>query len=513
MEREWDVVIIGGGVAGLSAAQMVGRSRRRTLVLDAGAPRNRFATHLHGVLGHDGTDPAQLLEACRTEARAYEVEFAGAAVAHLADEDDHIQVVRADGEVERARAVIIASGASDDLPDVRGLQERWGRSVLHCPYCHGWEVAGRPLGVLAVSPLSSHQVQLVRQLSDDVTAFTAAAEPLGEDIRTRFAAREVRIVPEPVVEVRDAAGDGLIVVTSAGEEHRVHALFTGGAPVIDLGFAADLALERADAPGASLVVDAMGTTSHPRVFAAGNVVSPFGNIPVSMSAGSMAGAGANAALVAEDFADAIAERTARRNADWEQRYAERDHFWSGGVNATVAALVSDLEPGTALDVGSGEGGDVVWLAEQGWRATGVDVSATAIARATRLAETRRVEVELRIGDGASAVEGEFDLVSASFLHSWEPDFPRIRLLREAASRVAPGGRLLVVSHAGSPPWAHEMAAHAPLLRGPEDELALLELDRQTWRPEVVELRSREVTAPDGTAARIDDSVLLLRRLP
>jgi SAM-dependent methyltransferase len=181
------------------------------------------------------------------------------------------------------------------------------------------------------------------------------------------------------------------------------------------------------------------------------------------------------------------------------------------VNATVAAVVSDLEPGTALDVGSGEGGDVVWLAEHGWRATGVDVSATAVDRAKRLADDRGVEVDFRVGDGATAVDDEFDLVSASFLHSWEHDFPRIRLLREAASRVAPGGRLLVVSHAGSPPWAHEMAAHAPILRTPADELALLDLDPAIWRPEIVEVRSRNVTAPDGTAAHLDDGVLLVRR--
>jgi SAM-dependent methyltransferase len=217
-------------------------------------------------------------------------------------------------------------------------------------------------------------------------------------------------------------------------------------------------------------------------------------------------------LAAEDFDRAVAERTALRNAGWEERYAAEDRFWSGRVNAAVAAIVAGLEPGTALDVGSGEGGDVVWLAEQGWQATGVDVSPTAARRAAELATTRGVEARFLVGDGARSVEGQYDLVLASFLHSWESDFPRIRMLRDAAGRVAPGGRLLIVSHAAPPPWARELPEHLPIMRAPTEELALLDLDPETWRPEVVEVRPREVTAPDGTPAQLDDGILLIRRV-
>ncbi|QEW02282.1 bifunctional NAD(P)/FAD-dependent oxidoreductase/class I SAM-dependent methyltransferase [Microbacterium lushaniae] len=511
MTNEWDAVIIGGSVAGLSAAQMLGRSRRRTLVIDGGRPRNRFAAHMHGVLGHDGLDPAALLEKGRAEARAYGVEIVEGTVTALTEDGDTLRVTRADGSHESARTVVIATGIRDALPDVPGLGEEWGRSVLHCPYCHGWEVAGGRLGVLAGSPASLHQIELVRQLSDDVVAFTAAAEPLGEETAARLAARGIRIVPSPVREVVPGA-DGLTVVTQDGEAHVVDAVFTGGDPVIDLAFADSLTLARADEPGAPLAVDLRGATSHPRVFAAGNVTAPYANVPVSMGAGSMAGAGANAMLVAEDFDRAAAERTARRNAEWEDRYAAHDRFWSGRVNATVAAIVKSLEPGTALDVGSGEGGDVVWLAEHGWQATGVDVSATAVRRATEFAATRGTEARFVHGDGAAAVEGEFDLVLASFLHSREADFPRIRMLRDAAERVAPGGHLLVVSHAAPPPWAvHESTEHHPVMRTPEEEWGLLGLDPEVWHPEIVEIRPRETTAPDGTPAHLDDGVLLVRR--
>lgn len=510
MTDEWDAVIIGGGAAGLSAAQMLGRSRRRTLVIDGGMPRNRFAAHMHGVLGHDGVDPADLIERGRAEARAYGVEFVKGAVAGLTDDDDRIRVHRTDGVVHTARAVIIASGVRDELPTVPGLEGEWGTRVLHCPYCHGWEVAGTRLAVLATSPMSAHQVQLVRQLSDDVIAFTATAEPWSEDLVARFAARGIRVVSAGVARVVPGE-DGLTVVTEDGTEHVVDAIFTAGAPVLNLGFAASLGLARAETPSAPLAVDLTGATSHRRVFAAGNVIAPFANVPVSMGSGSMAGAGVNARLTEEDFDLAVAERNAARNAAWDARYAAEDRVWSGRVNASMAAIVSDLEPGSALDVGSGEGGDVLWLAEQGWQATGVDVSPTAVARASRLAAERGVSARFVVGDGVGRIDAQFDLVLASFLHSWEADFPRVRLLRDAAERVAPGGRLLVLSHAAPPPWARDLHDHAPLLRTPDEELALLDLDPAEWQAEVVEIRAREATAPDGGAAHLEDGILLLLR--
>lgn len=301
MEQDWDAVVVGGGAAGLSAAQMLGRSRRRTLVVDGGRPRNRFATHMHGVLGHDGVEPARLLERGRAEARAYGVEVADGVVTGLADDGDGdgLLVTLDDGRLLRARSVVVATGLRDALPDVPGLAEEWGRAVLHCPYCHGWEVAGQRLGVLAVSAASTHQIQLVRQLSEDVVAFTAAAEPLDEDARSGLVARGVRTVTAPVraLERRD---EGIVLLTADGGEHLLDAVFTGGEPQLGLDFLTPLGLARSDQPGAPLLVDAMGRTSHPRVFAAGNAVAPFGNVPVSMASGSMAGAGVNAALVAED---------------------------------------------------------------------------------------------------------------------------------------------------------------------------------------------------------------------
>jgi len=512
--REWDAVVIGGGVAGLSAAQMLGRARRSTLVLDGGSPRNRFAAHMHGVLGHDGVDPAALLSRGRDEVASYGVVVETAEVAEVDDEGDLLRIVRADGAIERARAIVVATGIRDELPEIPGLAALWGRSVLHCPYCHGWEVADRRLGVLATSPASIHQIELARQWSADLTAFTAFAEPLPADVRALLIARGIRIVASPVQAVTSAGDELTGVIDADSTSHTIDALFVAPAPGLRLDFLASLALARTDQPGSPLAVDALGATSHPRVWAAGNVTAPFGNVPLSMGAGSMAGAAVNAALVAEDAARAVAERRRQRNDAWEERYAAEDRFWSGRVNPTFAAIAGGLAPGTALDVGCGEGADAVWLAERGWRVTGVDVSETAIRRATDAAGDRGLGERVRFvsGDAGDALpDGRFDLVTASFLHSWEQDFPRFDLLREAAARVAPGGRLLVISHAAPPPWARELPPDAPPMHSPAQELTLLGLDDAEWSAELVETRSREATAPDGARAHLDDGVLLLRR--
>lgn len=512
-ERQWDALIIGGATAGLSAALMLGRARRRTLVIDAGEPRNRFAAHMHGVLGHDGIDPAELLARGRREVDTYGVVVEEGWVTGIQDEGTVLRVERADGTVDVARAVLIATGIRDELPPVPGLAAQWGRGVLHCPYCHGFEVAGQRLGVLATVPQSIHQIELVRQWSDDVTAFTAAIEPLDDEVRGRLVARGIRIVSSPVSEAR-SDGDILRgVVTADAAEHALDALFTAPASHLDLGFADALALTRVlDQPGGPLAVDEFAKTSHPRVWAAGNAVAPFGNVPVSMASGSMAGAAVNAALVMEDAADAVRDRRAARNAHWEERYAETDRRWSGHVNATLAAVAAEWTPATALDLGCGEGADVLWLAERGWQATGIDVSASAVERARGHARERGVaddRVRFVAGDADEALPDEqFDLVTSSFFHSWEEDFPRIAILRTAAALVAPGGRMLVLSHAGAPSWAD---THEHVLRSPAEELALLALDAEEWTTERVEIVAREIVDPDGNPATIDDGVLVLRR--
>ncbi|WP_282837661.1 FAD-dependent oxidoreductase [Microbacterium flavum] len=528
-ENEWDAVVVGGGAAGLSAAQMLGRARRRTLVIDAGAPRNRFAAHMHGVLGHDGLDPAELYARGRAEARAYGVEIVTGEVVAARDLGDRVEVTRRGGAVDIARALVLTSGLVDELPDIPGLAQRWGRDVLHCPYCHGFEVAGSRIGVLVTSPMGLHQAGLVRQWSEEVTAFTALAGAVPDEVTEALRARGVRIVASPVVRLEVAQDRLAGILTADGVRHDVDALFTAPTPRLELAYAASLALARADGPGSPLVVDATGATSHPRVWAAGNLVAPFGNVPVSMGSGSMAGAGANAGLVAQAAAQAVSARRRERNARWEERYAELDRVWSGRVNATTRDVVRGLPPGSALEIGCGEGADALWLAEQGWAVTAVDVSPTAIERAGAAARARGLGIDFRVADAAGAPpgaepgalpDGPFDLVVSSFLHSWEVEFPRAGILRAGMSRVAPGGAFVSVSHAASPPWATEAHGDRPPLRTPREELPLLGVDEEGlrdredgWTVELAEVRGRDVVDPDGAPAVIEDGVLVLRRHP
>src|SRR5690348_11095734 len=164
----YDVAMVGGGAAGLSAALVLGRARRRVVVIDAGVPRNAPAAHMHGFLSRDGVPPAELRASGRSELRGYDVDLVEDEVVEV---DGAFTLRLASGQVLQARRVLLATGALDELPDIPGARERWGRDFLHCPYCHGWEVRDQPIGVLGTGPGSVDHAHLLRQWSDDVVFF------------------------------------------------------------------------------------------------------------------------------------------------------------------------------------------------------------------------------------------------------------------------------------------------------------------------------------------------------
>lgn len=301
---EYDVIVLGGGAAGLNAALVLAQARRSVLVLDDDTPRNAPAAHLHGYLGFDGRPPAELLATGRDEVRRYGGRIDSARVHGVRSVGGGF-VVEHDGGTVTARRLLGATGLADELPDIPGLARRWGRTVLHCPYCHGSEVQGRPLAVLANNPdRATHQGLLLRQWSDDVVlvcGWDRTETDLTDEQRERLGARGVVIADGPVVAV--AGGEDIEIELSNGRVLERAALFVGGAltftPRDDV--LRQLGCVRRDTPvGSFVAVDAQGATSVPGVRAAGNVVDPMANLIVSAAAGAAAAAALNMDLVDAD---------------------------------------------------------------------------------------------------------------------------------------------------------------------------------------------------------------------
>jgi thioredoxin reductase len=299
-EHDLDVVIVGGGAAGLSAALVLGRARRRVAVIDAGQPRNAPAAHMQGFLSRDGTPPAELLAAGRSEVTGYGVQLVDDRVLAVGP---GFTVTLASGRILTARRLLLATGVSDELPDIDGVRERWGKDLLHCPYCHGWEVRDQPLGVLGSIPGSVQHALLVRQWSDDVIFFAHTYE-VTDDERRQLDARGIHIengmVKQLVVEDDQLCGiafaDGRVVQRTA--------LFVrpGNAPHND-GLVGALGCDQNEA--GFVTVDATGRTSNPGVWAAGNVVDPRAQVITAAGAGSAAAIAISADLVQEDVEIAL----------------------------------------------------------------------------------------------------------------------------------------------------------------------------------------------------------------
>ena len=306
-----DVVVAGGGAAGLSAALVLARSRRRVLVVDAGEPRNAPAAGVHAYLGRDGVAPAQLLADGRAEVASYGGEVRPGRVVRARPTGDGFAVELADGSAVRARRLVLATGLVDVLPDVPGLAERWGVDVLHCPFCHGWEVRDRTVGVLVTHPLAVHQAQLFRELTDDLVVL-AHGTVLPEEELAGLRARGVRVVEGEVVAV-EAGPEGLTGARLASGEQvplqalAVQTVMAGRADLLDdLG----LALVEQEVAGrvvaASVPVDPTGRTSVPGVWAVGNLAEARAQVVTAAAAGTFAGAAVHGDLVAEDVRAAVA---------------------------------------------------------------------------------------------------------------------------------------------------------------------------------------------------------------
>ena len=325
LSDSYDVVVIGGGAAGLSGALMLARSRRSVLVIDAGAPRNAPAAGVHGLLARDGIPPTALLERGRAEVRGYGGQVIPGEVGAVARDDTGFVVALADGRTVRARRLLVATGLVDELPDVPGLRARWGRDVVHCPYCHGWEVRDQAIGVLASGPLAVHQALLFRQLSADVTLFSHTMPPPTDEEAEQLAARGIRVVPGEVasLEIVEDRLAGVRLSDGTGVSREV--LAVSPRMVARAGLLAALGLRPAEHPsggGEYIPSDASGRTEVPGLWVAGNVTDLSAQVGNAAAAGATAAAHINAELVAEETRQAVAARRDPFSPESEARVSE-----------------------------------------------------------------------------------------------------------------------------------------------------------------------------------------------
>ena len=526
---EWDVVVAGAGAAGLAAALVLARARRRVLLVDDARPRNAPAAHAHGYLTRDGVAPRALLAHGRDEVTGYGAQLRTGRVVAVRGSLGELVVELDDGTQVRTRTVVSATGGRDVLPDVPGISERWGRDVLHCPYCHGWEVGDGPVVVAGDGPLGVHAALLWRQWTPRVTLLRAD-DSLPADEAARLAARGVRVAHGRLAElvVQD---DALTAVrTETGETLPADALVVRTTLVANAEHLAPVGLlaepvERAGVRFATAVpADAFGATAVAGVRVAGNATDPSATVLTSAAQGATVGAQLNAELVELDARDAVARwRSMTTNderdrsawsldaAGWEERYGSAPAVWSGRPNAALVAQTAHLTPGTALDLGAGEGRDAVWLAQQGWDVTAVDFAATGLTRGAQAAAEAGVEVRWVQADIATwDDETQFDLVTTHFIHL--APAARRGIVAGAARHVASGGTLLVVQHD-----ALDLAAPLGRPRDPgmfpgADEVRdeLLGLD-PGWAVQVAAAIPRTVTTPQGETLTVHDAVVRARR--
>ena len=513
MDEIYDVVVVGGGAAGLSGALALGRARRSVLVIDAADPRNAVAGHVHNYLGREGTPPADLLAIGRTEVSQYGVHLEQATVTTASTTELGFDVELEDGRHVAARRLLVTTGLTDVLPDLPGLASSWGRTVLHCPYCHGWEVRDQPLGVLGTNSFSVHQALLFRQWTADLTYFVHTAPRLTDEEREQLDARGISVVEGTVAGWEDSGVRMLCGELIARAALVVAPVFTARSAVLEsLGLTVTPVEMGGQRFGTQIDSDATGLTAVPGVWVAGNVADARAQVIGSAAAGLAAGAAINGDLIQEETRLAVEKARVFGEAAWETRYRSRPSaIWSGQPNAVLLAETADLTPGRALDVGAGEGADALWLAERGWQVTAVDISTVALARAEAEATARRLEVQWVHADllAAPPSPNAFDLVTAHFMHL--PTAERESLYAALAAAVAPGGTLLLVGH--HPSDLHTTMGRPALhdMFFTPEQLATNLVDG--WDILVAEARPRSATDPQGETVTIHDTVLRARKRP
>ena len=294
---EHDVIVIGGSYAGMAAALQLVRARRCVLVIDAGERRNRLASHSHGFLSQDGVPPGEIAATARRQLQAYPtLTWLEGRAETLSGAIDQFTVSTAQGGMHQARRILLATGVADGLPPVAGLAERWGQSIFHCPYCHGYELGQGRIGVIAANPMSTHQAELLTEWGD-ITLLVNGALSLEADSRSALKRRGVTIEETPIAQIEGHAD----VRMADGRLLPFVGLFaaTRTTPASGLAQALGCALEETPM-GIQIRTDAQNKTTVPGVFACGDVARAPHSVSLAVGHGAMAGAQLHRSLVWPD---------------------------------------------------------------------------------------------------------------------------------------------------------------------------------------------------------------------
>jgi len=294
-----DVIIIGGSFAGLAAALQLGRARRKVTVLDTGLPRNRFAGHSHGLLGHDHKPPLEILAAARQQLARYPtISLVSARADNISGAIDDFSVLTAVGESLGARRLILSYGVADQMPDVPGFAESWGTSIVPCPYCDGFEVAGRHWGLVWSGPHSYQSARLFRDWTDKLTVF-ADGRDIPPDVQADLAHRNIPVIDGRIVEIAHHKGHIATVNLDTGRNVAVDILFAHPRNKPSASLHESLQLATVDTPvGIALKVDERRQTSMPGIYAAGDLATPLlPSVTQASSQGAMAGILAQQSMV------------------------------------------------------------------------------------------------------------------------------------------------------------------------------------------------------------------------
>ena len=317
-----DVVIIGGGTAGLSAALVLGRARRHVVVLDGGQPRNAAATAAHGVFTREGTPPLELLQIARHQLRGYpSIEVREGAAVSVDARSDHFHVVTVGGERIQTRKLLLAYGLTDSLPEIAGLDKFWGESVLHCPYCHGWEVRDEPLAYIADGTVATEFGALLLGWSRDLVLCTNGPADLTAEQREQLWRNGVQVREQRIISVEGEGRKIRVIQFEDGSVLLRSALFVRPTVSPQMDFSVVLGCEHTEA--GFIKADELGRTSVPGVFAAGDLVTPFQQVIRAAATGATAAAGINHSLAAEDFA--MASRDVHAGAGAYPRTHQTSH--------------------------------------------------------------------------------------------------------------------------------------------------------------------------------------------